>query len=362
MSRVYMISREATPYKDGPNLAPGWVAETIAIWTQFPARKGILDLTDRNIAELPVEIYRMRNLEQLIINKNMIGVLPKELEKLAEAQALKSIECNYNLLVSIDDISALQSLEILEFSNNLLQTFPTCLGALYNLTKLDLSCNQIQEIPGCIGNLIFLNYLNISQNQIKMLPQTLMNLTNLNTLDISQNRIEKISPAIANLTRLEKFHLNDNKIDILPIELGFLINIERIDFHNNPFSEQPEIHVNEIDTKPKLFNFLRTQIREKEETRKLLFDERDNKKNNCFEVIEGETKPTLVGVTPEKLIVFLTQVSSPDPQILSCLALCYSYFITPDDIITLFYYRIQMNNNTKAKKEQKRVEEIIRGR
>ena len=242
---------------DGPDLAPGWVAETIAIWTQFPARKGILDLTGRSIAELPEEIFRMRKLETLILNKNMIKQIPRELAKLSEAGLLRSIECEDNLLEEVDEeISTIRSLEKIRFARNLIKTFPSFVNQLYQLLVLDLSENQLTEIPGAVGNLLFLEELNISHNFIKNLPQPLMNLARLQTLNISHNQIERISPAIANLSRLKNLIIHDNMIEELPIEMGFLLGVENWKIENNPFTKQPEINEKQLYQRIDILNYL----------------------------------------------------------------------------------------------------------
>lgn len=53
-----------------------------------------------------------------------------------------------------------------------------------------------------------------------------------------------------------------------------------------------------------------------------------------------------------------------DPKTLRCINVCYSYFISPEELIVLLYNRIIMNNSppSKIKKEIRRVEEIIRNR
>lgn len=312
MSNVIKIAREPKPYDDGPDLAPGWVAETIAIWTQFKDRRGILDLTGRNISELPQEIFRMRKLESLIVNNNKISKLPQELGKLGEAQLLRIIECNNNQLTTADEeLSQLTSLEIIKFSSNKLETVPIFMEKLFQLVEIDLSSNFIQEIPESFGNLLFLEKLNLSNNQIVKIPESLMKLERLQNLDLSSNKIEQISPQIGNLLRLKTLFINDNQIQELPIEMGFLLGVEIWNIENNPYLNQKEINQKKIYLRSEILNFLRSQIRENNDLKLSLFTEKDSKLNSYFEVIEGDTKPTLAGATPEKLIVFLTQVNLP---------------------------------------------------
>lgn len=67
------------------------------------------------------------------------------------------------------------------------------------------------------------------------------------------------------------------------------------------------------------------------------------------------------------MLVFLTFLlfcAVTDVKTMECLMLCYSYFINPEELLYLFMLRYKMNFTVdhKAKKEQKRVEEIVRSR
>ena len=292
-------------------MAPGWVAETIAIWTQFPQRRGILDLTRRNIVDLPEEIFRMRKLEKLLLNHNLIECLPAGLGRLAEANLLTCIECEDNLLTEVhEDVASVQSLETLHLAGNRIEIFPGFVSKLYQLIDLDLSRNQLKEVPGAIGNLLFLERLNLSHNQLTHLPQTVMNLARLIDLDISHNQLDHLPPGIANLSRLNRLSLQQNLFEELPTEMGFLIGVEEWHLEDNPFTLMPEIHEKKLYNRA-ILNFLRAKIRKDPEMRLLLFNEKDSKYNTFFETVEGEDKPVLVGATPEKLVVFLTQLSMP---------------------------------------------------
>ena len=296
------------------SLAPGWVAETIAIWTQFPARKGILDLTNRNLPILPEEIFRMRKLEKLILNNNLIQEIPNDLAKLAEAGLMKRIECKENKLTVIgEEIGLLTSIEEILLSHNQLSKFPFCFTKLYQLSYLDLSHNEMEDIPDEIGNLLFLQYFNCSNNKIQNLPKALFNISSLTILDASFNEITSIPSTVGELKKINKLKLNNNKIDELPNEIGFLLTLEELSIENNPFNNQKEIVENQLFELHKILQFLRNRLRLDQGSRSLLFTEKDNPKNTSFEIVEGEEKPVLVGATVEKLILFLTQVVLPGP-------------------------------------------------
>ena len=106
------------------DLAPGWVTETVVIWTQFPARKGILDLSSRELNEIPADVYRMRKLESLIMINNSLTKVPSDLTKLADAGLLKKLDFSSNSIVNVShSIEKITSLEEIYLSHNQLSSF-----------------------------------------------------------------------------------------------------------------------------------------------------------------------------------------------------------------------------------------------
>jgi Leucine-rich repeat (LRR) protein len=98
-----------------------------------------LDLSNKNLSDLPPEIGKLVNLRELVIFKNQITHLPPQI------------------------------------------------GNLVNLQKLDLSHNQITHFPPEIGNLVNLQRLYLSHNQITHFPPEIGDLVNLRRLDLLRN-------------------------------------------------------------------------------------------------------------------------------------------------------------------------------
>mmetsp|Transcript_1209 Transcript_1209/g.4340 ORF Transcript_1209/g.4340 Transcript_1209/m.4340 type:complete len:876 (-) Transcript_1209:1226-3853(-) len=401
MATVEKIQREESA--DGVDLSPGWVVETVAIWSQFPARKGILDLTRRNLVTLPEELYRLRKLKELDIHLNKLVALPGELSKLAEAEELEKIDCSSNQIAVVEEgVAEVQSLKHLNLSLNCFAIFPDPVGKLKQLTELDLSGNQMVELSPALGgataltilrvndnalgnievvgklfnleelyagnnqlealpesilSLFFLKHLDVCCNSVTAIPEKFGGLTAMTYLDVSFNSIQTLPDSMEKMIRLKTFKMNNNEITKIPTGFGFLQALTEWNFEENPLQG-----VEEGMTRNSLLMKLRAEIRGNRETRKLLFTEKDSKANNRFEIIEGEDKPVLVAATPEKLTVFLTQVAIPDVPTMHVYLNTYSYYLEPDDIVNLFVLRYEMNNTSTQNKEAKRVEEIIRVR
>ena len=294
------------------DLAPGWVTETIVIWTQFPKRKGVLDLSNRNLRRFPKELFSIRHLESLCMKSNKLKEIPDDLSKLAEAGLLKSIDCSHNYIKTVTTkLHEIKSLEKINLSNNKLGQIPDCIPKLSDLSHLDLSNNGISVIPESLFSLLFLENLNLSHNEISTIPPGIVNQGSLKVIDLSHNLIEELPLGIEKFKRLTVLKLNNNKLKSLRDDVGFLITLDELNIEENPFTDQIEIIENDLLSKNKILLYLRNRIRMQDHLRVLLFTEKDNHNNTRWTRPSDESKPQLEGATIEKLVVYLTQVGTP---------------------------------------------------
>ncbi|MFH1077740.1 MAG: leucine-rich repeat domain-containing protein [Patescibacteria group bacterium] len=102
----------------------------------------------------------------------------------------KTLDLSNRGLTSIPmDVFDRTDLEVLILSGNMLTGAPQSqIGQLANLQTLDLSGNTLTGLPAELGKLSRLQTLNVSNNQLTGLPNELGNLTQLKTFDISGNR------------------------------------------------------------------------------------------------------------------------------------------------------------------------------
>lgn len=131
---------------------------------------------DKNINIIPSEI-NLINLDTLVLNRNMIKSLPKEL-------------CD------------LTYLERLYLDDNKIETLPSKIGKLNNLIVLALSNNKILSLPDEIGDLNKLKYLYLENNQICLIPPEIGKLTNLKVLSLEGNLIYSLPREMMNLKNL----------------------------------------------------------------------------------------------------------------------------------------------------------------
>lgn len=121
-----------------------------------------LDLSSKNLSQLPQEIGYLKNLTALGLSYNQLNQLSSE-------------------------IGELKNLEALYLSNNMLTQLPPEIKELKNLKTLDLSNNKLTQLPPEIGELKNLKELYLSDNQLTQLPAGIEELNNLKIFDINNN-------------------------------------------------------------------------------------------------------------------------------------------------------------------------------
>ncbi|KCV69830.1 hypothetical protein H696_03303 [Fonticula alba] len=220
---------------------------------------GELDLSYSDLKTLPTAIYRLDQLEKLVLAGNQITTIDNDIGKMLrlrvlhlDGNALKDLPRNLSsLAVCLMD---------LKVSFNQLTRIPSCIFSLNNIVELDLSSNQIQEIPEAIGALSSLKVLRVHGNLLTDLPSTLSDLPirvlelNKNkfvtlppvigqmryveTLDLSEGILESLDEVVlenlSRLVNLRELNVSSNKICIVPDMLADLFRLRLVDLSDNP--------------------------------------------------------------------------------------------------------------------------------
>lgn len=306
------------------NLAPGWAVETAAIWAQFPERKGILDLTNRLMPELPEELFRMRKLSSLTVDSCKLESFKGAWDGIVE---LKVVKAEQNNVKEFDDL------------------LTHCGGTLEHVSFAN---NAVAKISKKISNAMFLCSLDLSHNAIAEIPKEVVALGQLTTLRLRGNKIKSLPSNFHEMRKLEVLDLAENLLEELPLRLGVCSTIMDLSVAGNPFSKMPELQGK--DGRAAVFNFLRDRLREKPETHMLLFDEKDSLNNVRFEINEelSPKHPILTAATLEKLVKFLTPAIPPDQPTFKAFLACYSYIAEPRSIINLMYLRFKSNSENMS--------------
>jgi Leucine-rich repeat (LRR) protein len=187
----------------------------------------ILELNYLGLTEVPPEIGRLSNLQELYLYGNQLSSLPPEIGNLSSLQELYLYD---NQLSSLPpEIGNLSSLQELHLYNNQLSSLPAEIGNLDKLELLFLNFNQLSSLPTEFGDLANLQALLLNNNQLSSLPTEFGNLTNLCFLDLRNNSFQDIPIAITPLNALATdycgdyysiLYLDHNLLDTLPEDVA----------------------------------------------------------------------------------------------------------------------------------------------
>jgi len=139
-----------------------------------------LDLTKQKLKAVPMEVFKLYNLQELILAKNKLQELPPEIGTLTNLEKL-NLEKN-DLTVLPPAIGNLTNLKELIVNRNEIYKLPPEIGNLVNLVKLDMWSNEIDEFPEEINKLkdtlkyldlrVILINLDKQKKIIELLPNT----------------------------------------------------------------------------------------------------------------------------------------------------------------------------------------------
>lgn len=166
-----------------------------------------LNLSDKNLKEIPKEIERLPALRYLNIDDNNLKTLPRIIGNFKD---LKELRVSNNRLEEIPyEISKLTHLEHLFLDSNNLKTIPKSIGELKSLKILYLDGNYIEELPESIGKLKNLKNIGLMCNCLNKLPYSVRELESLRRLDVRSNKLHKLNEEILNIKNLEEIHIDE---------------------------------------------------------------------------------------------------------------------------------------------------------
>ena len=153
-----------------------------------------LHLNGEGLAEIPTEVFELKQLQVLNLYRNRLTALPNTI---AQLQNLTRLFLSDNQLVAVPDaIAQLRNLTVLDLSHNRLTALPDAITKLQNLTELQLQGNQLVLLPDPIGQLRNLTALYLDHNRLTTVPQDLVQLPNLQSLSLQDNPIRTPPPEI----------------------------------------------------------------------------------------------------------------------------------------------------------------------
>lgn len=158
----------------------------------FPKTTEQLILSGLNRKSFDRQILTLQSLRLLDLSNNEISFLPKELGTLPHLQTLnlshnklgkKSVQSKWTWL---QQIALKNNLYILDISDNFLTELPIQIGQLKVIRELKIRNNMLTQLPQNIGTLNKLEFLDVAENNLQFLPAMIQYLT-LSTIDLSGN-------------------------------------------------------------------------------------------------------------------------------------------------------------------------------
>ncbi|CAL4898012.1 unnamed protein product [Urochloa decumbens] len=221
------------------------------------------DASGLPLATLPKSLYKLQNMQTLILSNCALESLPDSITGLLN---LCDLDLSGNrslnkLPMSFGELSALWFLKLSGCSK--LNKLPESIHKLLCLQRLDMSgCCALQGLPDKFGSLPKLSFLNLSNcSKLAKLPDS-GNLKSLEHLNLSScHELQSLPQDFGNLEKLEFLNLSDcYKIQVLPesfCQLKHLKDLDLSDCHDlkelpECFGSLSELHYLNLTSRSKL--------------------------------------------------------------------------------------------------------------
>ncbi len=145
----------------------------------------------------------------------------------------------HNHLHSAAGIEDMNSLVVLNMSNNDIMALPPNIGNLKGLRELDVSGNKISKIPDSVSGLKHLRILNMSSNKLSTLSNAICDLEKVRIMDVSMNSLVSLPDRIGNMKHLTELYASDNKIESFPPSLQSCAELRYLHMRKNRLTEVP---------------------------------------------------------------------------------------------------------------------------
>lgn len=220
---------------------------------------GIIHLDHNQIAEVPAELFQLKNVREIDISYNKITRLITtvfESDEEWRCPCLEELNVSNNRLTRIpSSIWSLAKLSTIKLSNNKLETLLPETGSIEkesspSIKTVDLSSNLLKnEISSFIFELPGLRILNISNNKISGLPGSVWKCTTIQDLNISNNCLKnlpvkncrrKIPRVNTMFTLHDKPSRTTNRSSFIVMQSYDYSALQILNLSNNKMSEFPD--------------------------------------------------------------------------------------------------------------------------
>ena len=199
----------------------------------------VLDLSNRRLTELPIDIDHCTYLTKLYLSRNMLT----DVSALSSLHELQVLTMSNNSLTAfpVGLSSSGSKLKDLLIGDNCISHIPKSIELKFpHLCKLDLMGNKFIEIPAALLTISSLTSLNMSWNQIVEVPKGISALVQLSSLILHHNLIKRIASGICQLSQLSTLDLQENALVTIPESIAELVSLTSLNISHNLLKEWPK--------------------------------------------------------------------------------------------------------------------------
>ena len=224
-----------------------------------------IDLHGNHLQLLPLGLRRLEHLTTLNLSKNKLG--NESLNVITQVGSLRELRLAENVLEGMltPRLSNLRKLEIIDVSNNAINTLPPNSDEISKLRILNIAGNKLSALPfellvslplieidasqnrlggalfpACVPGLPSLKSLDVASNALTSIVESgAVELPSLQSLNVTENRLIKL-PDMLGWTELSTLTATGNRLTSLPENISSLKKLKSVDFSRNDIKKLDE--------------------------------------------------------------------------------------------------------------------------
>jgi internalin A len=191
-----------------------------------------IDLSFKQLTELPNELFEFTKLEILDISHNKLTTLPAGITKLKN---LKELYIGSNNITNIDVLFKLRKIRIFRSDENKINAISPKIRKWKKLKELVFSGSS--ELPKNLWKLRKLETLRLWDGTLTQLPPQIGKLKKLKTLCIRGNSVSELPVQVFTLKKLDYLSLTNNKFTTPPAGAETLPVLTYLSIAQNPIND-----------------------------------------------------------------------------------------------------------------------------
>lgn len=200
-------------------------------------------IKQKGIKKLLQQIGQFENLEELKIDSCTMSKVPLEIFELKKLKSLSISNCGHRLKAYPEELGQLQSLEVLHFGKQWMDTLPDSIGQLSNLKVLSSSDFHLRWLPESLAQLQQLRVLDLPKLRLDTLPTFIKALVNLEKLSLGVRLRAATRPFpddfFGGFKQLKSLALVDCDMNYAPTSIGQLTQLTHLDLSENALIQFP---------------------------------------------------------------------------------------------------------------------------